>query len=392
MYNRILKRPMFKRGGPSYQAQGTGITSPFDTPRPTYYNGGSIGGGTIQGNPMGNRTGFNQPRGEWAKKVQEKFADPRGDLSYGVQGFSALANPYKESGEAKMLSEMLWEGAQGVRASREKGRELEQKGEMAILESDLQKIITDEDRAWKEAQAEIEHQRKLEEIQKKSELGVDVYKDLHPEKRYDFYINKWRSDVKAQHQGGGLFTHPGWKIASKNIPTFVEGEIEVRNAKKGAGDKRGKIVHPEEYKEDGSVDLTLLSGNIVYFDSMSRSWFTVNNPGPSATPNFVASFTDGLLDLKDDQNLQSEGEDEDSGEKQNKKAKEQKSATELANPYTKEDWEEAAAEGTEKLLDRFKLKGDITEGQSNRYIQNNKDTQIGELQNWWQNTIANDKG
>ena len=33
MYNRILKRPMFRRGGPSYGAQGTGITSGLDQPR-----------------------------------------------------------------------------------------------------------------------------------------------------------------------------------------------------------------------------------------------------------------------------------------------------------------------------------------------------------------------
>ena len=51
MYNRILKRPMFRRGGPSFQAQGTGITSPYDTPR-------TIGGGVIRGNPIGNRIGF----------------------------------------------------------------------------------------------------------------------------------------------------------------------------------------------------------------------------------------------------------------------------------------------------------------------------------------------
>jgi hypothetical protein len=61
MYNRILKRPMFQRGGPSYQSQGTGITSPFDTPRGGYYDGGTIGGGMIYGNPMGNRTGFKKP-------------------------------------------------------------------------------------------------------------------------------------------------------------------------------------------------------------------------------------------------------------------------------------------------------------------------------------------
>jgi hypothetical protein len=41
MYNKILKRPMFMRGGMGYSAQGTGITSGMDTPRPRYYGGGS---------------------------------------------------------------------------------------------------------------------------------------------------------------------------------------------------------------------------------------------------------------------------------------------------------------------------------------------------------------
>ena len=45
---------MFLRGGMGYSAQGTGITSGLDTPRPRYYGGGTIGGGTIMGNMMGN--------------------------------------------------------------------------------------------------------------------------------------------------------------------------------------------------------------------------------------------------------------------------------------------------------------------------------------------------
>ena len=45
---------MFRRGGMGYSAQGTGITSPYDTPRGGYYGGGTIGGGMIHGNPMGN--------------------------------------------------------------------------------------------------------------------------------------------------------------------------------------------------------------------------------------------------------------------------------------------------------------------------------------------------
>ena len=61
MYNKILNRPMFKRGGDVMDAQGTGITSGLDTPRNNYFGGGTIGGGMIHGNPLGNRTGFQEP-------------------------------------------------------------------------------------------------------------------------------------------------------------------------------------------------------------------------------------------------------------------------------------------------------------------------------------------
>ena len=62
MYNRILNRPMFKRGGDVIDSQGSGITSGLDTPRSNYLGGGTIGGGTIHGNPIGNRTGFEGPK------------------------------------------------------------------------------------------------------------------------------------------------------------------------------------------------------------------------------------------------------------------------------------------------------------------------------------------
>ena len=52
---------MFKLGGKTNDAQGTGITSGLDTPRNNYYGGGTIGGGMIHGNPIGNRTGFQGP-------------------------------------------------------------------------------------------------------------------------------------------------------------------------------------------------------------------------------------------------------------------------------------------------------------------------------------------
>ena len=52
---------MFKLGGDTVTAQGTGITSGLDTPRNNYFGGGTIGGGMIYGNPIGNRTGFQEP-------------------------------------------------------------------------------------------------------------------------------------------------------------------------------------------------------------------------------------------------------------------------------------------------------------------------------------------
>lgn len=50
---RTLKRPMFKKGGPVNDGIMTGLVD-----RKQYAGGGTIGGGTIQGTPMGYRTGF----------------------------------------------------------------------------------------------------------------------------------------------------------------------------------------------------------------------------------------------------------------------------------------------------------------------------------------------
>jgi len=56
--SRILKRPMFRKGGLSEE---TGIMSGLDSPRRSYAGGGNIGGGSISGNLMGSRTGFGFP-------------------------------------------------------------------------------------------------------------------------------------------------------------------------------------------------------------------------------------------------------------------------------------------------------------------------------------------
>ena len=144
MYNRILKRPMFKRGGSSYQSQGTGITSPYDTPRKRYSEGPT-----------------------WEEiygKMRSTTQDPRGDFSYAAQGFSELANPYKESGEAKTIGEMLYAGASGVRGSKDKAQELERTGELAILESQGTRKMQSEQMKLEKYLGEIKAKGKTEWI------------------------------------------------------------------------------------------------------------------------------------------------------------------------------------------------------------------------------------
>ena len=123
MYNRILKRPMFKRGGPSYQAQGTGITSPFDTPRRQYQFGTSWE--------------------EIQENIRKSTADNTTTMQDVAQGFSYLANPYKDDGSAKTVGEMIWEGSQAVSGARGERKKTAQAGELAAQEVGVEKLKSD---------------------------------------------------------------------------------------------------------------------------------------------------------------------------------------------------------------------------------------------------------
>ena len=134
------------RGGMGYSAQGTGITSGMDTPRPRYYGGGAIGGGVIQGNPMGNRTGFNQP---WytsknpyeeletiQTQKEEIFAPKKGEwISDVVSSFGVYANPRNPDGSYKTTGEMGYDQAQQIKKIRDAREEKRQLAELSGLES-----------------------------------------------------------------------------------------------------------------------------------------------------------------------------------------------------------------------------------------------------------------
>jgi hypothetical protein len=145
MYNRILKRPMFMRGGMGYSAQGTGITSGMDTPRPRYYGGGTIGGGMIQGNPMGYRTGFNEPVMRTEEDIQtdieSMYAPKKGEwLNAVISSFGVYSNMRNPDGSYKTTGEAGFDQAQmidKIRTEREDKRKL---AELSGYERELKNI------------------------------------------------------------------------------------------------------------------------------------------------------------------------------------------------------------------------------------------------------------
>jgi len=324
---------MFKRGGSSYEAQGTGITSPYDTPRKNYQTGSW---------------------GEWEEQTREATKDPRGDWSYAAEGFSALANPYKKTGEAKTIGEMLWEGAQGVRGSREKATELERKGEIAILESQGGRMLSEEERAWKEEQAILDRASK-----EKIAADKSTYPDMHPGKLYDNKIKGWKVWVK-NNEG-----RAGHEVVRDNIESFADADMVIRDEKikaYTAGKKSlAQSVPPSAFKDDGTVDVSILIGGVVYYDPMSKGWFTISNPGTESAEVIEAeSYIDGWNNIdpstSPDSSQKSADDLSETAETIKTKKKEVKKGT------TQEEMKESVIGKTAEIKERFKWQGDITQG------------------------------
>jgi hypothetical protein len=305
---------MFKRGGSSFQAQGTGITSPYDTPRKSYQLGSW---------------------GEWEQKTRELTQDPRGDWSYAAQGFSELGNPYKESGEAKTIGEMLYAGAAGVRGSKDRARELEQKGELAILESQGGRMLAAE-----------KHKRDIELAKLKSS---DDYLKKTPLPR--LILDMTTQILKTSNPGSFEYLNASGLAKGKAIAAKMAGD----------GITVGVIedwidLDPPNNKWDYKADN--MRADIPWFDPVKGVWHVFNaGENGMVTGEPLQSFLtveEAVAYIKGG-NQEIIKKDETLGESNAKEVKKKV----VKKGTTQEEMEKSAKDTTEKIKERFTWEGDV---------------------------------
>ena len=173
------------RGGMGYSAQGTGITSGMDAPRPRYYGGGTIGGGTIMGNMMGNRTGFAKPKSyedqqeELTIEEQKIVETPKGTDMYDViSSFGAYANMRNPDGTYKTTGEAGLEQAEAISKIRKDRKDLQDAAKLKEIERKRTRLDTLEDRTFEMKKLRTEYGLKeeqaiaVQELQNKGAIDV----------------------------------------------------------------------------------------------------------------------------------------------------------------------------------------------------------------------------
>ena len=281
MYNRILKRPMFKRGGSSFQAQGTGITSPFDTPRKQYQ--------------------FGTPFEEIQENIRKSTADNTTTMQDAAQGFSYLASPYKEDGSAKTIGEMLFEGSQSVRGSRAERAKTAQAGELAAQEVGIEKIKSD--LAIAEAKKERDLKIKL------AAMKSDEYLQNLPRDRQIENMEKIWTDDKNNQTGGMTDFEAAF---STRIPTaLVDARMHNSKTRNDPDFVQAEVTPESAYTltdAGWALDTSKLTKDRVWFDVTTGSWFFIDDAGNRVSDISIKVITDKFKSHKKGMPVASEGD------------------------------------------------------------------------------------
>jgi rubrerythrin len=383
MYNRILKRPMFKRGGPSYQSQGTGITSPFDTPRRQYQFG----------------TSFE----EIQENIRKATADNTPVMQDVAQGFSYLASPYKEDGSAKTVGEMIFEGSQAVSGSRAEREKTAQAGELAAQEVGVEKIKSDI------AISEAEKERAKDiEIAKLNASNDYLKKTPLPR----LILDMTRDIMKSAVPGSFEYKNASGIAKGRSIAAKLQGE----------GITVGVIEDWVKTKDGYDYNADNMRSDIPWFDPTKNEWVVFNDDGSGyvtgkpiksfLTAEEAVSYIKGGNQeiIKDTETLE-ETNEEEGGKTVTERAREMNKKVKKKGT-TYQDMQEGTVQISDivdKVTDPETWAGTIggdTRGYSNRgantYITKKADggrigymdgsdpeaTELDMLNNWWRKQLA----
>mgnify|MGYP003674646134 FL=1 len=231
---------MFKRGGSSYQSQGTGITSPYDTPRKRYAEG---------------------PTWEEINERRSNIFQPRSEMSFAAEGFGALGAPYKKSGDAKTMGEMLHEGATSVRASRAQDKALGQSVDLANIESDADRLSLEE-----------KHARDLELIDKQGKSTL--LKDPSIPRQVEAEQTSIIKGANANPQ------NPGSNFDLVYSGGIAQGRVTIRNLQTGDEVITAMVIPSSAFKKiegQWDFDIAQLAEGMVYWNPMTMRWLIVEN-------------------------------------------------------------------------------------------------------------------
>ena len=319
---------MFRRGGPSYQSQGTGITSPFDIPRGGYYGGGTIGGGAIRGNPMGYRTGFGAPDFQELPKdyqrpekdiladIEAMEAPKKGEWAGDVmQYLSALSTPYKDSGEAKTIGEMGAEGAAQVKLERDEREERRKLAKLTGYERELKRLDTAAEQSFElqklsasfgydkqltqlaarldkstqlaviEAQGEqLEFKQELKELEKDYQKKAASVTGMHPQEKAD-YLAQLKNRYEAD-RNRIITNNPSLQIRAEEIAKEIIGNqsLMVTDMKEATKMAISLIMGIEA----GLAELDAKGGRV------GRVGYQMGTPQTGAMPVQQASLTETI--------------------------------------------------------------------------------------------------
>ena len=247
MYNRILNRPMFKRGGDVMDAKGTGITSGLDTPRHGYHRGRVVRPGGYNGEDK------TMALWETINKLKEQnIVTPK-------QKSGAFWEGISQFGGAKTLAEAVMRGVDAQskaiepyeKAVSERALALDKIGLTGQIETGLKEMGTDVQ--WKVAQLDAETQIEVEKMKENNkekaielreakamfdadEIDEGQYLRMKKEIISDINIQKDANALAIKLIAAGMSTK---ETAAEDAMTIILGIGEAMKALQASGGRVG---------------------------------------------------------------------------------------------------------------------------------------------------------